>query len=307
MPRMKRLARLALCVAVLASARAAHACSVCAAGDPLVAAADSASGAHELRVGLESEWLTGEALMEEPDMTMRERVEQGTLRVVGVYSPLADLNVVVAVPLVWKTSTATMPGMREVAERFGLGDVDLGARWFVVDRSDFSAMRHHAFALSAGTSVPTGANDLGEDGVRLDEHAQLGTGAFGPYAGALYRLEGSTWNAFASLTGRYRTENGAGYRYGPSAGWTVQGQRQLGQRFALGLGVDGRYAWADREDGGAVAHTGGLVLAAAPSAHLAVGGGVWVTFRAQVPFATRLRGVQEVGPTFTAGLQYRVF
>jgi hypothetical protein len=34
---------------------------------------------------------------------------------------------------------------------------------------------------------------------------------------------------------------------------------------------------------------------------------VWVTFRAQVPFATRLRGVQEVGPTFTAGLQYRVF
>jgi hypothetical protein len=26
-----------------------------------------------------------------------------------------------------------------------------------------------------------------------------------------------------------------------------------------------------------------------------------------VPFATRLRGVQEVGPTFTAGLQYRVF
>lgn len=294
--------------ALLLPVQRAAACSVCAAGDPLVAAADAASGAHELRVGLETEWLTAEADMAEEGEVGRERVEQGTLRFLAVYSPVDDVNLVAQVPLVWKTSLTTMPGMAHPAEELsGLGDVDVGGRWFVVNRSDFARMRHHALALSAGSSLPTGRNDARDGAARLDEHAQLGTGAYGPYLGALYRLEGSSWHAFASLTGRLRTENEYGYRYGGALAWTVQAQRSLGTRLALSLGVDGRWAAADREEGEAVGNTGGLVLAAVPQLHVDLGRGVWASVRAQVPFATALRGAQDVGPTFVAGLQYRVF
>jgi hypothetical protein len=301
------LAAALLITAPLLPGGSALACSLCACGDPLVAASDSSSDPNALRVGVESEWLTANADVAEDGATGHEKVEQGTLRMVAVYSPVASLNVVVQAPLVWKTTRTTFGAEHATAEQSGLGDVDLGARWFIVDRSDFSAMSHQTVALSAGSSLPTGANRAEAAGVRLDEHAQLGTGAFGPYLGALYGLDRSDWHAFASLTGRYRTENDFGYRYGASLAWTVQAQRQLGSRLAVGLGVDGRWADADRDAGAAVQHTGGLVLAAVPQLSADVGGGVWLSARVQVPFATALRGVQEVGPTFLAGLQYRVF
>jgi hypothetical protein len=280
---------------------------VCACGDPLVAATDASSTPGEARAALESEWLTATAGTEE-NPAVRERVEQGTLRVLGVYSPSPGLNVVLQVPLEWKRSTVLGAPAADAVTQTGLGDVDVGARWFILERSDFVAMRRQSVALSFGSSLPTGPNGArGPDGLRLDEHAQLGTGAFGPYAGLLYRVEGERWSAFASVTGRYRTENGAAYRYGPALGWTAQVQRSLGPRLAVGLGLDGRQAGADRSQGDAVPNTGGLVLAAAPSVYVGMTERLWLTVRAQVPIATRLYGVQDVGPTYAAGLQMRVY
>jgi hypothetical protein len=303
----RSLAAALLTAGFLLPGRPALACSLCACGDPLVAASDSSSDPNALRLGVESEWLTASADVAEDGATGHENVEQGTVRMVAVYSPVAALNVVVQAPLVWKTTRTTLGAERATAKQSGLGDLDLGARWFLYDRSDFSSMRHQTFALSAGSSLPTGANRAEAGGVRLDEHAQLGTGAFGPYVGALYGLDQADWHGFASLTGRYRTQNDFGYRYGAALAWTVQAQRQLGSRFAVGLGVDGRWAVADRDAGADVPHTGGLVLAAVPQLSADVGGGVWLSVRAQVPFATALRGVQDVGPTFLAGVQYRIF
>jgi hypothetical protein len=294
-------------IAALAPAPDARACSVCAAGDPLVAAGDAAPGGRELRAAIETEWLTASAAMEGM-AGMKETVDQATVRALAVLSPLPRLTAVLSVPLVRKQVSAAGAGIDHGSHVVtGLGDVELGARWFLWERTDFSAMRHHSLALSAGSSFPTGKDDASVDGVRLDPHAQIGTGGFGPNAGVLYRLEQSRWHAFASLAGRWRTENRDGYRYGPSLHGSLAVQRQLGERVAIGLAVDGRDAAADEEDGVAVAHTGGLVLAAAPEVHVALHGSLWLSVRAQVPFATRLRGVQEVGPTISAGLQLRVF
>jgi hypothetical protein len=311
-PRMTppRLLAAALAVAApLLAPAPVHACSVCMAGDPLVGAADAASEAGELRLALETEWLTAEADMVEPLGTVvREELTQRTLRLAAVWSPVPHVNVVLNAPLVRKSVHMTMPGMDHgTLEQTGLGDVELGVRWFALDRTNFARMRHQSVALSAGTSLPTGPSGAKDDaGVRIDEHAQLGTGGYGPYVGALYRLEQAEWHAFASLTGRVRTENRFGYTYGAAVAWTVQAQRQLGKRAAVGLGVDGREALPDREGGADVPHTGGLVLAAAPQLHWNAWRGVWLTVRGQLPILTRLRGNQEVGPVVIVGLQLRV-
>lgn len=307
---MRSVLLVPLAAAALAAAAPARACSVCAAGDPLVAAGDAAPTARELWTALEAEWLTASAAMDAPGMDgMIEEVDQGSLRVLAVYSPVARVNAVLTVPLVQKRVSATGAGMDHAEEvQTGLGDVELGARWFVLDRTSFAAMRHHSVALSAGTSFPTG-NDDAEDasGQLLDQHSQLGTGGWGPYAGVMYRLEQSRWHAYASFTGRWRSENARAYRYGASLHWSVTAQRELGDsgRFVVGLGIDGREAAPDREDGADVAHTGGLVLAASPEVHVQLRGSWWLTARAQLPFATDLRGIQDVGPTFSAGVQVR--
>ncbi len=302
---MRSLVVVPLAAAALAAAAPARACSLCACGDPLVSAGDAAPAGRELWAAVETEWLTASAAMESmPGAT--EKVDQGTVRVLGVYSPLARVNAVLTVPLVQKRVSVSGAGMDHgTSVQTGLGDLELGARWFLADASNFSAMRHQSFAVSAGTSLPTGSDDATEDGARLDQHAQVGTGGWGPYAGVLYRLEQGAWHGFASLTGRWRSENGYGYRYGASLGWSVSVQRELGDRVAVGLAIDGREAAPDREDGADVAHTGGLVLAASPEVHVNVGGAWWLTARAQLPFATDLRGIQDVGPTFSAGVQVR--
>lgn len=282
----------------------ARACSVCAAGDPLVAAGDAAPAARELRMAVEAEWLTASAAMEGMD-GMLEQVDQSTVRALAVYSPLARLNAVLSVPLVRKD--VSYGGAHPSHETSGVGDAELGLRWFAADRSNFASMRHHSVAISAGTSLPTGGDDATLDGLRLDPHSQLGTGAWGPYAGVLYRLEQSSWHAFASVSGRWRTENSHGYRYGASLHWSFVAQRQLGERVAVGLGIDGREAAPDDQDGAPVPHTGGLVLAAAPELHASLGGPLWLWVRAQLPFATQLRGTQDVGPTVATGLQYQLF
>lgn len=272
-----------------------------------MAAGDASPEGRGLHLALETEWLTASAGMAEmPGAT--EELEQWTLRAVGVYSPAHRVNVAFALPVLRKDVHVSGAGMSHAGGAFsGLGDAEVGARWFLLDRTNFAVMRHQTLALSAGTSLPTGENAAREGGVRVDEHSQLGTGGWGPYAGVLYRLEQSRWHAFASLAARLRSENRFGYRYGRALAWTVQAQRQLGPRLAAGLGLDGREAWPDEQDGVAVSHTGGLVLTASPEIHADLGGSVWLTLRAQVPIATRLRGDQDVGPTVIAGVQLQVF
>ena len=82
---------------------------------------------------------------------------------------------------------------------------------------------------------------------------------------------------------------------------------------ALDLGLDGRYAWADRavdSDGTVtpqVENTGGTVLSVAPGVYARVVGQLWLFGRGQVPVYKNLFGEQDVKPSFTLGVQYQVF
>jgi hypothetical protein len=303
-PRLVRTAGLlALPVALLAPP-VVRACSVCACGDPLAAVAETPGNRGSLRLALEAETLqvtSGSETM----AGMTDELTQWTLRPSVVWSPLPSLNLVASVPFVRKRMEETGMGMdATMSDLSGLGDVDLGARWFAFDSVDFATRLRQSGAIMAGTSLPTGSNGASSGGVRVDEHGQLGTGGFGPYLGLFYRLSGDTWSGFATLTGRIRTENSYGYRYGQSLQASLQGQWQPGEWFAASLALEGRSAAADREQGAVAPNTGGLLLAATPSVHINVFAGAWLFARVQLPFYTALLGEQTVGPVFTAGIRY---
>ena len=303
---MLRLTAVVLVASILLSPGVARACSVCGCGDPLVLAGDSMPVANALRFALEYEYLTATARSDDaPDRT--ESVTQMTLRPVVVYSPFSRVNVVLQVPLVrkdWALSGTPTEGT-ETAVPMGLGDLDVGVRVFLWDATSIQAQRRQNLALTAGTSFPTGADTATTpDGERIDQHAQLGTGAWGPYVGALYAFHQDPWNFFLSVTGRFRTTNSFQYRYGDAVLWSAQLRFRVVEPFAIQLGVDGRYAGRDRSAGVLQENTGGLVVSAVPGLAWNVSGPVWLLAQVQVPFATHLFGEQTVGITATASLQY---
>lgn len=304
MTRLPRIAGLLPLAAALLAPLPARACSVCACGDPLAAIAETPGNRGSLRLTLEAEALTMTSGSESaPGMT--DELTQWTLRPSVVWSPLTTLNLALTLPIANKRMVESGMGMEApMSDLTGLGDVELGLRWFVFQSVDFGARLSQSGALMAGTSFPTGNNDAVQGGVRVDEHGQLGTGGFGPYLGLFYRLGGDVWSGFATATGRYRTENSHGYRYGESLHWAAQGMWQPGSWFAASLSLEGRSAAADREDGAAVPNTGGLVLALTPAVNFNVFSGGWLFARAQLPVYTALLGEQTVGPVFTAGIRY---
>jgi len=307
---MSRGALLAVVLTTAAAAVAlpspeARACSVCGCGDPLVDAGDSVAETAWLRLALDVQYLTASAASDDtPGAT--ESIDEMMIRPVVVYSPLPQLNLVVQAPLLRKHWTLTGGGVDEEQTPAGIGDLDVGARWFVWQRTNFNARSRQALGLTVGANLPTGPNDAQADGARIDDHAQLGRGSFGPYVGASYAYHRDPWNTFASLTATEHTTNGYGYRYGLGVQWTVREDYRVWDRMALELGVDGRYAAQDVADGEDVMNTGGLVVAAAPGFSVNVAGDVWLRARADVPVYTRLVGTQDVGVTMFASVQMLV-
>ena len=303
---MLRLAAAVLVASVSLAPAVARACSVCGCGDPLVLAGDSMPVANTLRFALEYEYLSATARSDD-DPERTETLNQMTLRPVVVYSPFSRVNVVLQVPLVrkdWALSpTPTEPG--ETAVPFGLGDLDLGIRVFLWEATSIQSQRRQNLALTAGTSFPTGRDDATTaDGERIDQHAQLGTGAWGPYVGALYAFHQDPWNFFLSVTGRFRTTNSFQYRYGDAVLWSAQLRFRVIEPLALQAGIDGRYAARDRSAGVLQENTGGLVVSAVPGLAWNVSGPIWLLAQVQIPFATHLFGEQTVGVTASASLQF---
>lgn len=298
---MKALAGLcasAAAIAALVTSAPARACSVCGCGDPLVSANDPAAVNGRLRLEFDTEYLNVKS------GAPSDTLDQYTLRLNGVYSPAPGVSLIAQVPFTRKRLDNVDGSGSDLS---GLGDVEVGARYTLLDRPDFARQRRQSFAVSAGTSLPTGARTATFQGHDVDEHGQLGTGAWGPYAGLHYRFEQRQWTALASVSGRLRTTNSESYHYGNALLWSVHGQVFPVPRVVLDLGVDGRHANADALSGLAVEDTGGTVLAASPGVYWNAAGPFWLTLRGQVPFYSHLHGNQSVGPTVVGGVQYLVF
>ncbi len=290
-------------------------CSVCQSGDPLAPAGTAKLDSGQAQFALQYEFLTARARSDDVPFFV-ETLTQMTLRPVFAFSPWARLSAVVQVPVVYKdfaelflplTGTVIGPSDEYIPTRskpVGLGDVDLGVRVFLLDRKDFDRFSWQRFGVSVGSSLPTGSNEAQANGFRIDEHAQLGTGAASPYAGILYAFSQDPWNFFGSVNGKFPLTNRHGYQFGAALLWSIAAEYRILERLSFGLGFDGRYAARDNRAGDPQENTGGLVLAAVPIVKVNLYGELWLTGRAQLPIATHLFGEQSVGPTFITGAQY---
>ena len=300
-----RTVALASAAFLVASASPALACSVCGCGDPLVGVGQVAGPAGQFGLELDGQYLYQKAGGEEPGTL--DILNQWSMLLTASYTPIANLNLVVTLPWVWKDMQMEMEdGTRMSSSNLnGFGDMQVGARWFFWEHLDLGNGIRHTLSVSAATFIPTGNNSaVDADGIRVDEHGQIGTGGWGPNAGLFYRMQGDVWSAYAGVWGLYRTVNAYGYRFGAAALWTAVGQYQPLEWLAVALGVDGRVAGFDVQDGVDVENTGGLVLAAVPAVYAKVFPGGWLLAKAQLPFATSLNGIQTIGPVVTVGLRY---
>ncbi len=206
----------------------AQACSVCGCGDPLLGASDPAAIAGTLRLQLDFEYLRIDAGTDGvPGAT--DRLLQRSYRLNVVYRPLEALSLGVTVPVVSKTITTVGAGPAVVASDLaGLGDVEVSARTTLWRLVQVGAQRAQELAVAAGTSLPTGAHDATDAGALIDPHGQLGSGAWGPFAGLHYRYEQGDWTGYAGLSYRHRTAasylDGTKYKFGDALLWSVHGQ-----------------------------------------------------------------------------------
>ncbi|MFL5262375.1 MAG: hypothetical protein ACJ79L_08230 [Anaeromyxobacteraceae bacterium] len=314
---MNRLRSVALASILAAASYAApaHACSVCGCGDPLLAASDPAAINGQLRLQLDTEYLRVDAGTDNtPGST--DRLKQWSYRFNVVYRPIESLSFTATVPLVSKQINAVAGGVETPgSDLTGLGDVEVAGRYTLWRTVNLGRARAQEFAVSAGSTIPTGAHNATDGGALIDPHGQLGTGGWGPFLGLNYLFEQGDWLAFANVSGRLRTEatyfDGSKYKFGDALLWSVHGQYRPVRRVALDLGVDGRYARADKatndlgEVEDAVGNTGGTVLSAAPGVYFNATGALWLFVRGQIPFYKSLFGAQDVLPSFTTGIQFQ--
>jgi hypothetical protein len=210
---------------------------------------------------------------------------------------------VAQVPYVWAHQT----GAEGVEDAHDLGDPTFyvyGRLW----ASDFGPGLGRRAWLSAIFSVktPWGENDAEEDGERLDEHVQPGTGATNLAGGLsfLYLFDADSSIYLSSLyTGTGR--NDFGYKYGNN----VQVNAVYDRRLTDWLDVLGEvnFLAANHDEivsGVQDPNTGGNTLFLTPRIAVNIVKGLVARTSAQFPVWKDLNGIQEIKPTYSAGLTW---
>lgn len=215
---------------------------------------------------------------------------------------------VARVPFSHRDLTTTLGDAREVTSTDGLSDPEFYALVSLWSSRFGPGLGRRAWISAVlGVKTPWGRNDIRRDGVRVDEHAQSGTGStdlFGGFSGFyLFDLDSAL---FASAQYRGTGRNDFGYRYGDQTLVNLAYEHKLSEVFDAVLELDFRHAKRDEIDfGGAVdPNTGGSVLYVSPRVLINLGKGIVLRVGAQIPAVERLYGVQNEKVNYNAGLTF---
>jgi hypothetical protein len=223
--------RLLLVVLAFAAAPStALACAACACGDPtLVPMGHELPFAGRLRVGLDFR-LRSET---EGEATTREQRVAASVS----WSPVRRLTLALSMPVVRRRlaherladESATRPG-----------DLETWARVTLLTDKNFAPI--HRLELIGGLKLPTGTTDASQDGVRMSDHVQPGTGSWDASLGAAWVFRPpSDWSAYASaLVTRVLVQGPLFDVPLTTLRSSVAVQRGFGERFAARLVADGR-------------------------------------------------------------------
>lgn len=326
--KIRRLALLplALCAAALLTQPSpARACSMCRCGDPTFNAfgtdvyadgklrlaldwqrydKEQGVAGHDEEIGEERDGLRPATAHHE--VSGREAAVEDRLTATLSYAFADRLNLVARLPFSSHRIDETGQGTRETAR--GLADPEIYA-FVQLWSSQFEGGlgRRAWISALAGIKTPWGQNDQKEDGVRLDEHLQSGSGSTDPFGGlaAFYLLDERS-SVYGSLQHRWTGENDFGYRYGAQTFANLGYERKLGRLLDGAVELNYRDADQDRVDSGGDLdpNTGGSVLYATPRLMLDLGRG-WVgRMSVQIPVAEDLHGDQTERAVANLGFTY---
>jgi hypothetical protein len=294
-------AALGLAVFALVCPQAARACSMCRCSDPVFSALGEGLYSYGgFQVALDWNRLNqSQGFGEDFEAQVRN-----SLTATISYGWAERLTLVAQVPYTF--NHLTQGGEVETAD--GLGDpaFSLYARLW---SSPFSQGLGRRAWISALVAVKTawGKNDVSENGARLDEHVQPGTGATNLSGGlsGLYLLdEASSLYASVAYTGTGR--NQFGYKYGNNVQANLVYDRKLTDWLDGLLEVNFLDAKHDQVDtlGVVDPDTGGRTLYLTPRVGVSLVKGLVLRAAAQFPVWENLNGIQDVKPAYTAGLTY---
>jgi hypothetical protein len=229
----------------------------------------------------------------------------------GSYGFGEKVTLLARVPWSERALVQTSPvGAPETVNTRGLGDPEIQGQvrlW----QSRFAAGvgRRSSLTLSAGVKTPWGENEVTQEGTRVDEHAQPGTGATDLTTGLafLYLLDGRS-AVFASTAYRRTGTNRHGYRYGSALLANLTYERKLGGRVDGVVELNFRSAAEDVVDASQARDpdTGGSLLYVTPRVLIDLGRGVVLRAAVQIPTLRSLNGFQQERAVVNFGLTYLV-
>jgi hypothetical protein len=222
------------------------------------------------------------------------------------YSFGERLTLVGRLPLSVRRLTSTDASGEIMTKTNGLSDPDFTALFRVWASPFRPGLGQRAWvSLVAGVKTPWGKNELSENGERLDEHVQPGTGATDVYGGlsAVVQIDPQS-SVFASFQYRRTGTNGHDYRYGRATTANLAYERKLGNAVDAVVEANWRHAEQDRidGDGNRDPNTGGDIVYVTPRLVLDFGGGLLGRAGVQIPVAKSLYGDQTERANVNVGL-----
>jgi hypothetical protein len=308
-------AAVAIAGLILMSATPASACSMCRCGDPTFNALGTdvyKDGAF--RIALDWERFSKEAgiLPAEGAAAFKstttdlahESVVENRFTTALSYTFYDRVVAVARVPFTSRDMTA--PDGRTSQD--GLSDPELYALVRLWSSSFAPGMGRRAWlSVLGGVKTAWGQNDDAQQGVRLDEHLQPGTGStdwFGGLSGVY--LFNSRSSFFGSTQYRRTGTNSFGYKYGNIAMANAGYEHKLGKRFDGAMELNFRNAGRDVMDnsGALDPNTGGSLLYISPRLIVDLSKGLVGRLALQFPVVTGLNGDQKERAVANFGFTY---
>jgi hypothetical protein len=294
----------------MALAPRASACSICRCGDPTFNALGAAIYTPgQFRIALDWDHFDkengvsdiGSAEITGLDAEIENRFTLGV-----AYSFGEQFTLVGRLPFSVRRLTSTDESGTVTTNTSGISDPDLTALFRVWASPFRPGLGRRAWvSLVAGVKTPWGRNDLSENGQRLDEHAQSGTGATDVYGGlsAVVQIDMRS-SVFTSFQYRQTGTNDHAYRYGRITTANLAYERKLGNAVDAVVEVNWRHAEQDRidGDGNRDPNTGGDIVYLTPRLVLDFGGGLLGRAGVQIPVAKSLYGDQTERANVNVGL-----
>ena len=190
----------------------------------------------------------------------------------------------------YKVKEMEMPhgGMHLMKEdSSGVGDTEVLARYRFrkKDRKDGSCQQ----ALLVGIKLPTGAWNLEDNGTKLMDMVQPGTGSVDYRAGLAMTHRKGNFTLDGDLIYTIKTENQEDYKFGNLLSYDLAGLYQIKDTYLM-LELNGRLAEKDEIDGDKDSDTGGHQLFVNPGISHHIMPNVMLMLSVQVPIYTDMNG-----------------